>query len=101
MPAERRGLAAQAVFIKKGGRGEMTKAPISLQDLILMRVQLNIFDPVEASQGGHPWRVLFQSLQGRDELLLDRAQTGKDPITKPLLAHFVPEMLNRIELGTP
>src|SRR5215217_342132 len=33
MPAERRGLAAQAVFIKKGGRGEMTKAPISLQDL--------------------------------------------------------------------
>src|SRR5215472_8724647 len=28
-----RGLAAQAVFIKKGGRGEMTKAPISLQDL--------------------------------------------------------------------
>ena len=33
MPAEPRGLAAQAVFIKKGGRGEMTKAPISLQDL--------------------------------------------------------------------
>jgi len=33
MPAESRGLAAQAVFIKKGGRGEMTKAPISLQDL--------------------------------------------------------------------
>jgi RNA-directed DNA polymerase len=30
---ERRGLAVQAVFIKKGGRGEMTKAPISLQDL--------------------------------------------------------------------
>jgi RNA-directed DNA polymerase len=30
---ERRGLAGQAVFIKKGGRGEMTKAPISLQDL--------------------------------------------------------------------
>ena len=27
------GLAAQAVFIKKGVRGEMTKAPISLQDL--------------------------------------------------------------------
>jgi RNA-directed DNA polymerase len=33
MPVEPRGLAAQAVFIKKGGRGEMTKAPISLQDL--------------------------------------------------------------------
>jgi RNA-directed DNA polymerase len=33
MPAEPRGLAAQEVFIKKGGRGEMTKTPISLQDL--------------------------------------------------------------------
>ena len=33
MPVERRGLAAHDVFIKKGGRGEMTKAPISLQDL--------------------------------------------------------------------
>src|SRR5450755_1972787 len=33
MPAERRDLAAHAVFIKKGGRGEMTKAPISLQEL--------------------------------------------------------------------
>src|SRR5665811_1004437 len=33
MPAEQRGPAAHAVFIKKGGRGEMTKAPISLQDL--------------------------------------------------------------------
>src|SRR5215471_6655652 len=33
MPAERRGPAAHAVFIKKGGRGEMTKAPINLQDL--------------------------------------------------------------------
>jgi hypothetical protein len=33
MPAERRGPAAQAVFIKKEGRGEMTKAPINLQDL--------------------------------------------------------------------
>src|SRR6202011_4514149 len=33
MPAEQRGLAVQRVFIKKGGRGEMTKAPISLQDL--------------------------------------------------------------------
>src|SRR5215471_5542499 len=33
MPAERRGPAAHAVFIKKGGRGEMTKAPVSLQDL--------------------------------------------------------------------
>jgi hypothetical protein len=33
MPVEPRGLAAHAVFIKKGGRGEMTKAPISLQDL--------------------------------------------------------------------
>ena len=33
MPVEPRGLAVQAVFIKKGGRGEMTKAPISLQDL--------------------------------------------------------------------
>jgi len=33
MPAEQRGLAVQGVFIKKGGRGEMTKAPTSLQDL--------------------------------------------------------------------
>src|SRR3954447_12496912 len=33
MPTERRGPAAHAVFIKKGGRGEMTKTPISLQDL--------------------------------------------------------------------
>src|SRR5918996_788873 len=33
MPAERRSPAAHAVFIKKGGRGEMTKAPINLQDL--------------------------------------------------------------------
>ena len=33
MPAEPRGLAAEAVFVKKGGRGEMTKTPISLQDL--------------------------------------------------------------------
>ena len=33
MPAERRGPAAHAVFIKKEGRGEMTKTPISLQDL--------------------------------------------------------------------
>jgi RNA-directed DNA polymerase len=33
MPAEQRGPAAQAVFIQKGGRGEMTKAPIRLQDL--------------------------------------------------------------------
>ena len=33
MPVEPRGLAAHAVFIEKGGRGEMTKAPISLQDL--------------------------------------------------------------------
>jgi RNA-directed DNA polymerase len=33
MPAEQRGLAVQGVFIKKGGRGEMTKAPIDLQDL--------------------------------------------------------------------
>jgi RNA-directed DNA polymerase len=30
---ERRGPAAHAVFIKKGGRGEMTKTPIGLQDL--------------------------------------------------------------------
>ena len=30
---ERRGPAAHAVFIKKEGRGEMTKTPISLQDL--------------------------------------------------------------------
>jgi RNA-directed DNA polymerase len=30
---ERRDLAAYEVFIKKGGRGEMTKAPISLQEL--------------------------------------------------------------------
>ena len=30
---ERSGLAAQEVFNKKGGRGEMTKAPIRLQDL--------------------------------------------------------------------
>src|SRR5262245_31703874 len=33
MPMEPRGPAAHAVFIKKGGRGEMTKTPISLQDL--------------------------------------------------------------------
>jgi RNA-directed DNA polymerase len=33
MPAERRGPAAHAVFIKKGGSGEMTKAPVNLQDL--------------------------------------------------------------------
>src|SRR6516225_2261541 len=33
MPAEPRGPAAHAVFIKKGGRGEMIKAPINLQDL--------------------------------------------------------------------
>src|SRR5262252_6208368 len=33
MPVEPRGLAAHAVFIKKGGRGEMIKAPIHLQDL--------------------------------------------------------------------
>jgi RNA-directed DNA polymerase len=33
MPAERRGPAAHAVFIKKGGRGEMRKAPVNLQDL--------------------------------------------------------------------
>src|SRR5262249_40547608 len=33
MPAERRDLAAHEVFIKKGGRGEMTKTPIELQDL--------------------------------------------------------------------
>jgi len=33
MPVEPRGLAAQAVLIQKGGRGEMTKAPIRLQDL--------------------------------------------------------------------
>jgi RNA-directed DNA polymerase len=33
MPVEQRGPAAHAVFIKKGGRGEMTKAPINLQDL--------------------------------------------------------------------
>ena len=33
MPAEPRGLAAHNVGINKGGRGEMIKAPISLQDL--------------------------------------------------------------------
>ena len=33
MPTERRSPAAHAVFIKKGGRGEMTKTPISLQNL--------------------------------------------------------------------
>src|SRR5712672_2246628 len=33
MPAEPRGLAAHNVGFNKGGRGEMTKAPISLQDL--------------------------------------------------------------------
>ena len=33
MPAEQRSPAAHAVFIKKGGRGEMTKAPVNLQDL--------------------------------------------------------------------
>ena len=30
---ERRGLAAQQVLANKGGRGEMIKAPIKLQDL--------------------------------------------------------------------
>ena len=30
---ERRGPAAHAVFIKKEGRGEMTRAPVNLQDL--------------------------------------------------------------------
>jgi RNA-directed DNA polymerase len=33
MPTEQRDPAAHAVFINKGGSGEMTKAPISLQDL--------------------------------------------------------------------
>jgi RNA-directed DNA polymerase len=33
MPAEPRGLAAHTVFLKKGGKGEMIKAPINLQDL--------------------------------------------------------------------
>jgi RNA-directed DNA polymerase len=33
MPAEPRGLAVHNVGFNKGGRGEMTKAPISLQDL--------------------------------------------------------------------
>src|SRR6516162_5192458 len=33
MPVERRGLAAQQVLANTGGRGEMTKAPIRLQDL--------------------------------------------------------------------
>ena len=30
---ERRGLAVHGVYVGKGGRGEMTKAPVSLQDL--------------------------------------------------------------------
>jgi len=30
---ERRGPAAGTFFVKKGGRGEMKKAPIELQDL--------------------------------------------------------------------
>src|ERR1700682_449408 len=33
MPAEQRDLAAHEVFIERGGRGEMTKTPINLQDL--------------------------------------------------------------------
>ena len=33
MSAEPRGLAAHNVGINKGGRGEMIKTPISLQDL--------------------------------------------------------------------
>src|SRR5499425_3263391 len=33
MPMERRGLAAQQVLADTGGRGEMIKAPINLQDL--------------------------------------------------------------------
>src|SRR3982750_2576164 len=33
MPAERRGPAVCDSFTKTGGRGEMTKAPIDLQDL--------------------------------------------------------------------
>ena len=33
MPAEQRGPAAHDFFVNTGGRGEMTKAPIDLQDL--------------------------------------------------------------------
>src|SRR5215472_7698945 len=33
MPVERRGLTAQQVLANRGGRGEMIKAPIQLQDL--------------------------------------------------------------------
>jgi hypothetical protein len=33
MPVERRGPAARDSFVEMGGRGEMTKAPINLQDL--------------------------------------------------------------------
>jgi RNA-directed DNA polymerase len=33
MPVERRDLAAHEAFIEKGGRGEMTKTPVNLQDL--------------------------------------------------------------------
>src|SRR5215467_11958402 len=33
MPMERRGLTAQQVLANRGGRGEMIKAPIQLQDL--------------------------------------------------------------------
>jgi hypothetical protein len=33
MPVERRDPAAHSSFVDKGGRGEMIKAPIELQDL--------------------------------------------------------------------
>jgi RNA-directed DNA polymerase len=71
---ERRGPAAHAVFIKKGGRGEMTKTPISLQDL---RRRLYIKAKTEPS-----WR--FWGLYGhvckpetlREAYLLARANDG-------------------------
>jgi RNA-directed DNA polymerase len=74
MPVEPGGLAAHAVFIKKGGRGEMTKAPINLQDL---RRRLYIKAKAEAT-----WRFwgLYVHVCKRETLqeayLLARANDG-------------------------
>src|SRR3954465_11818015 len=69
--------------------------------LILMRIQRDSSDPLEAGQGSHPGRVLFQDLQGGDQLLLPRVHAAKYPIAKPFLAHLVPDVFDRIELRAP